>query len=74
MPAASFCALACASVATAAQATVTALTFQPSPVDMNDLDHHLAYTWRIDSISLSGLAVTGATLSNHKYLQLGNES
>jgi hypothetical protein len=57
------CALACACLATSAQATVTTLSFQPNPVDMNDLDHHLVYTWRIDNISLSGLAVTGATFS-----------
>jgi len=57
------CALATACIATSAHATVTTLSFQPSPTDMNDLDHHLAYTWRIDNISLSGLAVTGATLS-----------
>jgi hypothetical protein len=57
------CALAIASVAASAQATVTTLSFQPSPTDMNDLDHHLAYTWRVDNISLSGLAVTGATFS-----------
>jgi hypothetical protein len=57
------CALAIASVAASAQATVTTLSFQPSPTNMNDLDHHLVYTWQIGNISLSGLAVTGATLS-----------
>jgi hypothetical protein len=46
-----------------AQATVTSLSFQPSPTDMSDLDHHLVYTWRIDSVSLGDLALTGATLS-----------
>jgi hypothetical protein len=50
-------------MAASAQATVTTLSFQPSPTDMNDLDHHMVYTWRIDNISLGGLAVTGATLS-----------
>lgn len=58
------CALIVATgVATSAQATVTTLSFAPSPSDMNDLDHHLAYTWRIDNINLSGQAITGATLS-----------
>jgi hypothetical protein len=56
------CALACAGLA-AAQGSVTTLSFQPSPTDMNDLDHHMVYTWRIDNISLSGMAITSATLS-----------
>ncbi len=30
---------------------------------MNDLDHHLAYTWRIDNISLTGMAITSASLT-----------
>ncbi|MEO8044903.1 MAG: hypothetical protein ABI674_08345 [Spartobacteria bacterium] len=55
--------LAALSLAASAQATVTTLSFQPNPADMNDLDHHLVYTWRLDDISLSGMAITGATLS-----------
>ena len=50
-------------ITTAAQATVTTLSFQPSPADTNDLDHHLAYTWRLDHVSLSGQAITSATLA-----------
>ena len=50
-------------LAASAQATVTTLSFQPNPVDMNDLDHHLAYTWRLDNINLNGMAITGATLT-----------
>ncbi len=46
-----------------AHAAVTTLSFQPSPTDMYDLDHHLLYTWKIDNISLSNQAVTSATLS-----------
>ena len=57
------CALACAGVASSAHATLTTLSFQPNPADMNDLDHHLVYTWRIDNINLNGLAITGATFS-----------
>lgn len=57
------CLLACAGLVSSTQAAVTNLTFQPNPTDINDLDHHMVYTWRIDNISLSGLAVTGATLS-----------
>ena len=54
---------ACLCLAAAAQATVTTLSFQPNPADMNDLDHHLVYTWRLDNINLNGMAITGATLS-----------
>ena len=57
------CALACAGLAASAEASVTTLSFQPNPVDMNDLDHHLVYTWRIDNISVSGMAIAGATLT-----------
>lgn len=42
---------------------MTTLSFQPNPVDMNDLDHHIAYTWRLDNISLSGMAITSASLT-----------
>ncbi len=49
--------------AAAAQASVTTLSFQPNPADMGDLDHHLAYTWRIDNVSLTGFSITSATLS-----------
>ncbi len=55
--------LACTCLAASAQATVTTLSFQPNPADMNDLDHHLAYTWRLDDINLNGMAITSATLS-----------
>src|SRR4051812_32168415 len=57
------CSLALAlSAASAANAAVT--SFQPNPVDLNDLDHHMAYTWRIDNINLpSNEVVTGATIS-----------
>jgi hypothetical protein len=57
------CALAGAALASSAHATVTTLSFQPSPTDMYDLDHHYVYTWRIDNISITGNSVTGATLS-----------
>src|SRR5438105_3372510 len=57
------CALACLGVVSSAHATLTTLTFQPTPTDMYDLDHHYVYTWRIDNISLTGFNLTGATLS-----------
>lgn len=47
----------------AAQASVTTLSFQPSPADLNDLDHHVAYTWKIQGIDLTGMSLTSATLS-----------
>lgn len=56
-------ALATLFVAVSAQATVTTLSFQPTPADLNDLDHHSLYTWRINNINLTGQAVTSATLS-----------
>src|SRR3954447_25500219 len=50
------------SAASAANAAVT--SYQPNPVDLNDLDHHMAYTWRIDNINVaSNEAVTGAQIS-----------
>jgi hypothetical protein len=44
-------------------ATTQALTYTPNPVDLNDLDHHMVYTWRIDNISLNNLAITSASLT-----------
>lgn len=44
-----------------ASAAVT--SFQPNPVDLNDLDHHRVYTWRIDNVDPSGLPITGAQIS-----------
>jgi hypothetical protein len=42
------------------------LTFTPSPVDLNDLDHHSVYTWRVGNVNLNGQQITGAriTISN----------
>lgn len=57
------CALACAGLVASTQASVTTLSFQPSPTDLNDLDHHMVYTWRIDNVSLTGMSVTSATFS-----------
>ena len=46
-----------------AAATSQALTYTPNPIDLNDLDHHMVYTWRIDNISLTNLAVSSASLT-----------
>src|ERR1700738_1987028 len=46
-----------------AAATSQTLTYTPNPVDLHDLDHHMVYTWRIDNISLSNVAITSASLT-----------
>ncbi|HEX8560026.1 MAG TPA: PEP-CTERM sorting domain-containing protein [Pyrinomonadaceae bacterium] len=39
------------------------LTFQPNPVDLNDLDHHQVYTWKVSGVNLQGKQITGARIS-----------
>jgi hypothetical protein len=39
------------------------LTFTPNPVDLNDLDHHMVYTWRVDGVNLQGQQITGARIT-----------
>ena len=39
------------------------VTFTPTPTDLNDLDHHLVYTWRIDNINLNGGTISSASLT-----------
>ncbi len=57
------CAILCLSAASSALAAVTTLSWQPTPVDLNDLDHHLVYTWRLDNITVNPSTITSATLS-----------
>jgi hypothetical protein len=38
------------------------LTFVPPDPDIDDLDHHKAYTWRVDNVDLKGKTITGAKL------------
>lgn len=57
------CAAAFACLATGSRAAVTTMDFQPTPVDLNDLDHHLVYTWRIDNINLTNVSITGASMT-----------
>ena len=57
------CAAAFACLATGSRAATTTMDFQPNPVDLNDLDHHDVYTWRIDNLNLSNVSVTSATLT-----------
>ena len=51
------------SVVFALRAGATSYSYAPNPADLNDLDHHSAYTWRIDNINLGGATITGATLT-----------
>lgn len=39
------------------------LTYTPNPVDLNDLDHHSVYTWRVDNVNLNGQQITGARIT-----------
>ena len=39
------------------------LTFTPSPVDLNDLDHHMVYTWKVSNVNLQGKQITGARIT-----------
>lgn len=47
----------------AATGRATSYTYTPNPVDLNDLDHHSAYTWRINNINIGGATITGASLT-----------
>jgi hypothetical protein len=38
-------------------------TFTPTPTDLNDLDHHSVYTWRMTAIVPSGQVITGAKIT-----------
>ena len=57
------CVLAWGYIAASAQATMTTIKFQPNSADINDLDHRLVNTRRIDGISPGAFAFTGPTLS-----------
>jgi hypothetical protein len=39
------------------------LTFTPPDPDVDDLDHHKVYTWRVDNVNLQGKVITGARLT-----------
>jgi len=53
------CAQAWGCIAASAQATMATIKFQPNSADINDLDHRLANTRRIDGISPGSFAFTG---------------
>lgn len=45
-------------------ASADVLSYTPHPTDLNDLDHHMVYTWEIPTgIDTSTTQVTGATLT-----------
>lgn len=44
-------------------ASAVSYSYVPSTPDFNDLDHHSAYTWRLDNINLGGATITGASLT-----------
>jgi hypothetical protein len=46
-----------------ATALADTLTYTPTPADLNDLDHHSVYTWRIDNVNLNGQTITGVQLT-----------
>ena len=46
-----------------ASAQATPVTYTPSPSDLDDLDHHMVYTWRIDGVTINPATITGATLT-----------
>ncbi len=59
-----FCAIVGAiAAASSASAAVTTMSWQPNPVNLNDLDHHSVYTWRIDNINVNPSTITSATIS-----------
>jgi len=40
------------------------LTFTPNPVDLNDLDHHMVYTWKVSGVNVpQGQQITGARIT-----------
>jgi hypothetical protein len=44
-------------------ASADVITFRPTPSDLNDLDHHMVYTWRVDNVNVPrGHTITGARL------------
>jgi hypothetical protein len=57
------CVLAWGCIAASAQATMTTIKFQPNSADINDLDHPLINTRRIDGISPGDFAFSGPALS-----------
>lgn len=49
--------------ATGCTSLANGLRCTPTPADMDDLDHHNVYTWRIDNVNLGGQVITGARIT-----------
>ena len=59
-----FVVVAFLSLPTVAMADTWLTAVAPSPGDLNDLDHHLAYTWGISNLNVpAGNVITGARLT-----------
>lgn len=54
--------LALSSLTGLALADTVTVTFQPSPADLSDLDHHQILTWRVGGLNWTGKTVLGAQL------------
>jgi len=54
--------LACSVLLCPLVASADTLTFQPTPVDLYDLDHYRYYRWGIADDGFADIVVTGATL------------
>ncbi len=54
---------ALAGTLTAAHSGAAMVEYQPNPANLNDLDHHEVYTWRIDNMNLNGGTITSASLT-----------
>ncbi|MDT7688532.1 MAG: motif [Acidobacteriota bacterium] len=39
------------------------LTYTPTPTDLNDLDHHMVYTWKVSGVNLNGQQIAGARIT-----------
>jgi hypothetical protein len=57
-------ALVVAAVVPSAEAVLTTLSYSPNPVDLNDLDHHMLYTWRLDNLPTESVTAASITLTN----------
>jgi hypothetical protein len=55
-------------------ANATSYVYVPTPADLYDLDHHSAYTWRIDNLNLGGATITGASLTFTKIANWDNNA
>ncbi len=47
-----------------ARAVLTTLSYSPNPIDLNDLDHHMVYTWRLDNLPKETILSASLTFTN----------